>query len=434
MRCAMEQYAIKGGNPLVGEVEIGGAKNAALGVLAAAIMTDDTVIVDNIPDVRDINVLLNAMESIGVVVNRIDRHTAKINASMISAFVIEDEFIKKIRASYYLLGALLGKYKHAEVALPGGCNIGSRKIDLHIKGFKALGAEVKIEHGLIIADAQRLKGAHIYLDTVSVGATINIMLAAALAEGKTVIENAAKEPHVVDVANFLNSMGANIKGAGTDVVRITGVQKLHASEYAIIPDQIEAGTFMLAAAITKGDVTVKNVIPKHLESTTAKLIEMGCQVEESDDAVRVVASRRLESTQVKTLPYPGFPTDMQPQISVALALANGTSIVTESIFDNRFKYVDELAKMGSNIKVEGNTAIIEGVGHFTSANLTAPDLRAGAALVLACLTAEGFSTVDDIKYIERGYEDFHLKLQSLGAQIDKVMSEKDLQKFKLKVG
>lgn len=430
----MEQYAIKGGNPLVGEVEIGGAKNAALGVLAAAIMTDDTVIVDNLPDVRDINVLLNAMESIGVVVNRTDRHTAKINGSMIHGFVIEDEFIKKIRASYYLLGALLGKYKHAEVALPGGCNIGSRKIDLHIKGFKALGAEVKIEHGLIIAHADKLKGAHIYLDTVSVGATINIMLAAVLAEGKTVIENAAKEPHVVDVANFLNSMGANIKGAGTDVVRINGVQRLHATEYSIIPDQIEAGTFMLAAAITKGDVTVKNVIPKHLESTSAKLLEMGCQIEESDDAVRVVASRRLESTQVKTLPYPGFPTDMQPQISVALALAQGTSIVTESIFDNRFKYVDELAKMGSDIKVEGNTAIIEGVKHFTSANLTAPDLRAGAALVLACLTAEGFSTVEDIKYIERGYEDFHIKLQGLGAQIDKVESDKDLQKFKFKVG
>ncbi len=430
----MEQYAIKGGNPLVGEVEIGGAKNAALGVLAAAIMTDDTVIVDNLPDVRDINVLLNAMESIGVVINRTDRHTAKINGSMIHGFVIEDEFIKKIRASYYLLGALLGKYKHAEVALPGGCNIGSRKIDLHIKGFKALGAEVKIEHGLIIAHADKLKGAHIYLDTVSVGATINIMLAAVLAEGKTVIENAAKEPHVVDVANFLNSMGANIKGAGTDVVRINGVQRLHATEYSIIPDQIEAGTFMLAAAITKGDVTVKNVIPKHLESTSAKLLEMGCQIEESDDAVRVVASRRLESTQVKTLPYPGFPTDMQPQISVALALAQGTSIVTESIFDNRFKYVDELAKMGSDIKVEGNTAIIEGVKHFTSANLTAPDLRAGAALVLACLTAEGFSTVEDIKYIERGYEDFHIKLQGLGAQIDKVESDKDLQKFKFKVG
>lgn len=430
----MEQYAIKGGNALVGEVEIGGAKNAALGVLAAAIMTDEMTVIENIPDVRDINVLLQAMESIGVIVYRTDRHAVRINASMISGLVIEDDYIKKIRASYYLLGALLGKYKHAEVALPGGCNIGSRKIDLHIKGFKALGAQVKIEHGLIIVDAQQLKGAHIYLDTVSVGATINIMLAAVLAEGKTVIENAAKEPHVVDVANFLSSMGANIKGAGTDVVRITGVKKLHASEYSIIPDQIEAGTFMFAAAITKGDVTVKNVIPKHLESITAKLMEIGCEIEESDDAVRVVASRRLESTHVKTLPYPGFPTDMQPQIAVALAMANGTSVVTESIFDNRFKYVDELVKMGANIKVEGgNTAIIEGVERFTSANLTAPDLRAGAALVLACLAAEGFSTVEDIKYIGRGYEDFELKLQNLGAVIQKVSSDKELMKFKLKV-
>lgn len=430
----MEQYAIKGGNALVGEVEIGGAKNAALGVLAAAIMTDEMTVIENIPDVRDINVLLQAMESIGVIVYRTDRHAVRINASMISGLVIEDDYIKKIRASYYLLGALLGKYKHAEVALPGGCNIGSRKIDLHIKGFKALGAQVKIEHGLIIVDAQQLKGAHIYLDTVSVGATINIMLAAVLAEGKTVIENAAKEPHVVDVANFLSSMGANIKGAGTDVVRITGVKKLHASEYSIIPDQIEAGTFMFAAAITKGDVTVKNVIPKHLESITAKLMEIGCEIEESDDAVRVVASRRLESTHVKTLPYPGFPTDMQPQIAVALAMANGTSVVTESIFDNRFKYVDELLKMGANIKVEGgNTAIIQGVERFTSANLTAPDLRAGAALVLACLAAEGLSTVEDIKYIGRGYEDFELKLQNLGAVIQKVNSDKELMKFKLKV-
>lgn len=430
----MEQYAIKGGNALVGEVEIGGAKNAALGVLAAAIMTDEMTVIENIPDVRDINVLLQAMESIGVIVYRTDRHAVRISASMISGLVIEDDYIKKIRASYYLLGALLGKYKHAEVALPGGCNIGSRKIDLHIKGFKALGAQVKIEHGLIIVDAQQLKGAHIYLDTVSVGATINIMLAAVLAEGKTVIENAAKEPHVVDVANFLSSMGANIKGAGTDVVRITGVKKLHASEYSIIPDQIEAGTFMFAAAITKGDVTVKNVIPKHLESITAKLMEIGCEIEESDDAVRVVASRRLESTHVKTLPYPGFPTDMQPQIAVALAMANGTSVVTESIFDNRFKYVDELLKMGANIKVEGgNTAIIQGVERFTSANLTAPDLRAGAALVLACLAAEGLSTVEDIKYIGRGYEDFELKLQNLGAVIQKVNSDKELMKFKLKV-
>lgn len=430
----MEQYAIKGGNPLVGEVEIGGAKNAALGILAAAIMTDENVIVENIPDVRDTNVILQAMESIGVIVDRQDRHTVKINASNISGLVIEDDFIKKIRASYYLLGALLGKYKHAEVALPGGCDIGSRKIDLHIKGFKALGAEVKIEHGLIIADAKKLTAANIYLDTVSVGATINIMMAAALAEGKTVIENAAKEPHVVDIANFLNSMGANIKGAGTDVIRIEGVSKLHKTTYSIIPDQIEAGTFMMSAAVTKGDVTVRNVIPKHLESISAKLVEMGCQVEESDDAVRVVASRRLESTQVKTLPYPGFPTDMQPQIGVALALAKGTSIITESIFDNRFRYVDELAKMGSNIKVEASTAVIEGVDKFTSANLTAPDLRAGAALVLACLSTEGFSTVEDIKYIERGYEDFPIKLQRLGAQIEKVVSERDLQKFKLKVG
>ena len=430
----MEQYAIKGGNPLVGEVEIGGAKNAALGVLAAAIMTDEMTVIDNLPDVRDINVLLQAMESVGVIIYRTDRHTVRINASMISGLVIEDDYIKKIRASYYLLGALLGKYKHAEVALPGGCNIGSRKIDLHIKGFKALGAEVKIEHGLIIADAKELKGAHIYLDTVSVGATINIMLAAVLAEGKTVIENAAKEPHVVDVANFLNSMGASIKGAGTDVIRINGVKKLHSSNYSIIPDQIEAGTFMFAAAITKGDITVKNVIPKHLESTSAKLIEMGCQIEESDDAVRVVATKDLQSTHVKTLPYPGFPTDMQPQIAVSLALAKGTSIVTESIFDNRFKYVDEIAKMGSNIKVEGNTAIIQGVEKLTSANLTAPDLRAGAALVLACLTADGISTVDDIKYIERGYEDFPQKPQSLGAQIEKVNTERELQKFRLKTG
>ncbi len=430
----MEQYAIKGGNPLVGEVEIGGAKNAALAILPAAIMSNDTVFIENMPDVSDTNVLLQAMESVGATVTRVDRHSVKINGAKIADVRLDADYISKIRASYYFLGALLGKYKHAEVALPGGCVIGSRPIDLHLKGFRALGAEVKIEHGMVIAHADKLVGAHIYLDTVSVGATINIMFAAALAEGKTVIENAAKEPHVVDVANFLNSMGANIKGAGTDVVRITGVEKLHGSEYAIIPDQIEAGTFMFAAAITKGDVTVKNVIPKHLESTTAKLIEMGCEVEESDDAVRVVANKRLCPTHVKTLPYPGFPTDMQPQITVALAMAEGTSIVTESIFENRFKYVDELAKMGSLIKVEGNSAIITGVERYTGANVTAPDLRAGAALVMACLAAEGFSTVEDIKYIERGYEDFPAKLQSLGAQIDKIETERDLQKFKLKVG
>lgn len=430
----MEQYAIKGGNPLVGEVEIGGAKNAALAILAAAIMTDETVLIENMPDVRDTNVLIQAMESIGVIVKRIDRHTVKINASNIHNLIIEDDYIKKIRASYYLLGALLGKYKKAEVSLPGGCNIGLRPIDQHIKGFRALGADVRIEHGLIITDAEKLTGNHIYLDVVSVGATINVMMAAVLAEGKTTIENAAKEPHVVDLANFLNSMGADIKGAGTDVIRIKGVAKLHGSEYAIIPDQIEAGTFMFAAAVTKGDVTVKSVIPKHLESISAKLLEIGCEIEESDDAVRVVAAKPLTHTHVKTLPYPGFPTDMQPQIVVALGLSAGTSIVTESIFENRFKYVDELTRMGANIKVEGNTAIIDGVGKYTGAGITAPDLRAGAALVIAGLAAEGITVVDDIKFIERGYEDFHLKLQALGAQIDKVNTERDLKKFKLKVG
>ena len=430
----MEQYAIKGGNPLVGEVEIGGAKNAALAILAAAVMTDETVVIENIPDVRDTNVLMQAMESIGVIIGRPDRHTVKINASQVHDLVIEDDYIKKIRASYYLLGALLGKYKKAEVALPGGCNIGLRPIDQHIKGFRALGANVRIEHGLIITEAEKLKGNHIYMDVVTVGATMNVMMAAVMAEGQTVIENAAKEPHVVDLANFLNSMGANIKGAGTDVIRIRGVAKLHGTEYGIIPDQIEAGTFMFAAAVTKGDVTVKNVIPKHLESISAKLLELGCEVEESDDAVRVVASKPLGHTHVKTLPYPGFPTDMQPQITVTLGLSAGTSIVTESIFENRFKYVDELTRMGANIKVEGNTAIIDGVKQYTGASIAAPDLRAGAALVIAGLAAEGITTVDDIKYIERGYEDFHLKLQTLGAQIEILTAERDLQKFKLKVG
>jgi len=430
----MEQYAIKGGNPLVGEVEIGGAKNAALAVLAAAIMTDETVVVENVPDVRDTNVLMQAMESIGVIIQRVDRHTVKINASQISDLVIEDDYIKKIRASYYLLGALLGKYKKAEVALPGGCNIGLRPIDQHIKGFRALGANVRIEHGLIITETERLRGNHVYMDVVSVGATMNVMMAAVMAEGQTVIENAAKEPHVVDLANFLNSMGANIKGAGTDVVKIRGVSRLHGTEYGIIPDQIEAGTFMFAAAVTKGDVTVKNVIPKHLESISAKLLEIGCEVEESDDAVRVVAAKPLAHTHVKTLPYPGFPTDMQPQITVTLGLSAGTSIVTESIFENRFKYVDELTRMGASIKVESNTAIIDGVAKYTGASLTAPDLRAGAALVTAALAAEGVSTIDDVNFIERGYEDFPQKLQSLGAQIEKVNTERELKKFRLKTG
>ena len=429
----MEQYVIKGGNPLYGEVEIGGAKNAALAILAAAIMTDETVTIDNLPNVRDINVLLQAIQEIGAKVERVNAHKVKINGSFIREVSVDNEFIRKIRASYYLIGALLGKYKHAEVALPGGCDIGSRPIDLHIKGFRSMGAAVEIEHGLVVAKADKLSGTHIYLDKVSVGATINIMMAAAMAEGKTVIENAAKEPHVVDVANFLNSMGANIRGAGTDVIRIVGVEKLHKTEYSVIPDQIEAGTFMFAVAAAGGNVLVKDVIPKHLEATTAKLIEIGCEVEEFDDAVRVVSSKPLHHTQVTTLPYPGFPTDMQPQMSVLLALAEGTSTVTESIFENRFKYVDELTRMGAQVKVESNIAIITGVEKYTGARVSAPDLRAGAALVIAGLAAEGITIVDDIYYIERGYEHFEEKLASLGAMIEKVSSEKEIQKFTLKV-
>ena len=422
----MEQYVIKGGNPLVGEVEIAGAKNAALAILAAAIMTDETILIENLPDVRDINVLLEAIAGIGAQVDRIDKSTVKINGSTIGDVSVDYEYIKKIRASYYLLGALLGKYKHAEVPLPGGCNIGSRPIDQHLKGFRALGA--------VVAKADELHGSHIFLDVVSVGATINIMMAASLAPGRTILENAAREPHVVDVANFLNSMGANIKGAGTDVIRIKGVEKLHRTEYSIIPDQIEAGTFMFAAAATGGDVTVKNVIPKHLEATTAKLEEIGCEVEEFDDAVRVRAPKRLHRTHVKTLPYPGYPTDMQPQIAVTLALAEGTSIVTESIFENRFKYADELSRMGANIKVEGNSAIIDGVKKLTGARVSAPDLRAGAALVIAGLAADGITVVDDIVYIQRGYENFEDKLRSLGAEIERVSNEKEIQKFRLRVG
>ena len=397
-------------------------------------MTDDTVVIDNLPDVQDIHALLGAIRGIGAKVEKVGRMAWQINGSGIGSVSVDYEYIKKIRASYYLLGALLGKYKRAEVPLPGGCNIGSRPIDLHLKGFKALGAKTKISHGSIIAEAEHLRGNHIYLDTVSVGATINIMMAASMAEGRTIIENAAKEPHVVDVANFLNSMGANIKGAGTDVIRIRGVERLHATEYSIIPDQIEAGTFMFAAAVTKGDVIVKNVIPKHLEATTAKLVEIGCQVEEFDDAVRVVATKRLTNTNVKTLPYPGYPTDMQPQIGVALALARGTSLVTESIFENRFKYVDELMRMGADIKVEGNTAVIYGTEKLTGARVSAPDLRAGAALVIAGLAAEGITIVDDIVYIQRGYEHFEEKLRGLGAEIERVSTEKEIQKFRLRVG
>ena len=429
----MEQYVIKGGTPLKGDVKIGGAKNAALAILAAAVMTDDSVIIRNVPDVRDVNVLLGAIEDIGAHVERIERNVVKINGSTISGLSVDYEYIKKIRASYYLLGALLGKYRRAEVALPGGCDIGTRPIDLHIKGFKALGADVDISYGLISAQAEKLEGAHIYLDKVSVGATINILMAASLSEGKTIIDNAAREPHVVDVANFLNSMGADIRGAGTESIRINGVKKLHGTEYSVIPDQIEAGTFMFAAAATHGDVTVRNVIPKHLEATTAKLLEAGCQVVEFDDAVRVIGTAPLHSTSVTTLPYPGFPTDMQPQMTAVLGLASGVSTVTESIWENRFKYVDELARMGANIRVESNVAIVTGVDHYTGARVQAPDLRAGAALVIAGLAADGITVVDDIYYIQRGYEAFSEKLQRLGAIMEKVDSEREIQKFILKV-
>ncbi len=415
------QYFIKGGNPLVGSVEIGGAKNSALGILAAAIMCDETVTIRNLPDVNDINVFINAIKSIGAQIvypNPNDRHIVMINGRGIRNLEVDNEYIRQIRASYYLIGALLGKYKEAAVALPGGCNIGARPIDQHQKGFKALGADIKIDKGMIYARADKLVGKTIYLDVVSVGATINIMLAASMAEGKTIIENAAKEPHVVDVAQFLNQMGADIRGAGTGRIRINGVKKFKAADHEIIPDQIEAGTFMCAAAATMGDVTITHVIPQHLEAITAKLLDMGAQIEETDDAIRVVVPKRLGSTTIKTMPHPGFPTDMQSQFVVCLALASGNSLVTEKIFESRFQYTGELVKMGANITVEGTTAFIQGVDKLTGAIVKAPDLRAGAALVIAGLSAEGCTCVEDIKYIKRGYENFAEKLRSLGGIIE----------------
>ena len=416
----MEQYIIKGGNPLVGEVEIGGAKNAALGILAAAIMADEPVLIENLPDVNDINVMLEAIEGIGAMVQRIDRHTVKINGNTIGDFSIDYDYIKKIRASYYLLGALLGKYKRAEVALPGGCNIGSRPIDQHLKGFRALGADVDIEYGKIVAEAEELKGTHLYFDVVTVGATINVMMAAAMADGLTIMENVAKEPHVVDVANFLNSMGANIRGAGTDVIKIRGVKSLHKAEYSIIPDQIEAGTFMIAAAATKGDVLVTNVIPKHLEPITSKMRKIGVNIEEFDDSVRVWVDGPLVRTNVKTMPHPGFPTDMQPQITTLLTLAEGTSIITEGVWEQRFRYVDELRRMGADISVDGKVAVVEGTGKLTGAPVKACDLRAGAALIVAGLAAHGVTEIEDIYHIERGYANLDAKLRQIGADIQKV--------------
>ncbi len=421
----MSKYIIHGGKSLAGDVVINGAKNAALGIVAASIMSDEMVTIENLPDVWDINVLLDAIKEMGAIVDRVDRHTVKIVGSMCSS-VVDNENMRKMRGSYYLLGALLGKYKRAQVPLPGGCNIGSRPVEQHIKGFKQLGARVEITYGGILsAEADALKGSHIFFDIVSVGATINVMLAASLSPGLTILENVAKEPHIVDVANFLNSMGANIKGAGTDVIKIRGVEKLHGSTYSIIPDQIEAGTFMVAAAATKGDVLIKNIIPKHMEAISAKLSEIGAEVIENDDSIRVVAKGRLSSAQIKTFAYPGFPTDMQPQMTTLLALSQGTSTVTENIFDNRFKYVDELARMGADIRVEGNIAIITGVEKLTGASICSPDLRAGAALVIAGMVANGYTVVEQVEYIERGYEEFEVKLKSLGATIEKVDDDVD---------
>lgn len=430
----MSQYVIEGGKALRGTVEISGAKNAALGILPAALLTDEKVILENLPDVNDIDVMLKAFTEIGVKVNRIDNHKVELDASGIHTVTLDYDTIRSIRASYYLLGSLLGKKYEAQVALPGGCNIGSRPIDQHIKGFRLLGADVEINHGMIVAKAEKLVGAHIFLDKVSVGATINIMMAACRAEGMTIIENCAKEPHVVDVANFLNSMGANIKGAGTDVIRIAGVEKLHGTEYCIIPDQIEAGTYMMCAVATEGEVLISNVIPKHLEAISAKIIEMGSEVIEYDDSVLVRGKRPIHHLNIMTMPYPGYPTDMQPQTATVLALGMGTSVVSESIFENRFKYMDELARMGASVKVEGNVAIIEGVKNFNGTKVNCPDLRAGAALVIAALAADGYSDIDNIKYIERGYENFEEKLTKLGANIKKVDDEKEAKKAKFKIG
>ncbi len=421
----MDEYLIKGGRPLRGEVTIGGAKNSALGILAATALTDETVTINNVPNIKDIDFLLLAMEEIGARVERTSEHSVRINAKDISPLSLDNEYLRKIRGSYYLIGALLGRFKKAQVVLPGGCNIGNRPIDQHIKGFEKLGAKVEIKYGMVMTEAEELTGAHIFLDLVSVGATINIMLAAVLAKGQTIIENVAKEPHVVDVANFLNSMGANIKGAGTDVIRIKGVDKLHGSTYSVIPDQIEAGTFMIAAAATHGDLVIDNVIPKHLEAVTAKLIEMGVSVEEKDDAVHVFTSERTGSTHIKTMPYPGFPTDLQPQMTMLLALSEGTSVITESIFEARFKYVDELIRMGASIKVDGNMAWVDGVESFSGSRVFASDLRAGAALVIAGLAAEGMTIVENIEYVERGYEGFEQKIAKIGGDIKKIDSEEE---------
>ena len=425
----MSKYVIKGGNRIVGDVRISGAKNATLGVLAASIMADEDVIIENIPDVWDINMMIKSIEVLGAEVDRIDRNTVRINGSKIITSNLVNPELGKMRATYYFVGALLGKFKKAKVIYPGGCDIGERPVDLHLKGFKSLGADACINGDFIETSAKELRGNNIYLDKVSVGATINIMLAAILSEGVTTIENAAKEPHVVDIANFLNTIGANVKGAGTDTIRIKGVKKLHGATYTMIPDQIEAGTYMALATITKGDITIKNVIPKHLESISAKLVDTGSTVIHYDEAVRVISGEKILPTNVMTSPYPGFPTDMQPQIVCTLCLSSGTSQVIEAIFEDRFKYINEIKKMGAVCSLKQNQLTIEGVEKLTPANITALDLRAGAALVLLALATEGVSVIDKIEYVERGYEDFVNKLTEIGAKIIKVNDNQDINEI-----
>lgn len=419
----MTKYMIQGGKPLFGEVEISGAKNAAVAIIPAALLVDGVCRIENIPQISDVTMSLKILEQLGAGIRTINRHTVEIDCGHIRSTRTSYDLARKIRASYYLIGSLLGRFGEAEVAMPGGCNFGGvRPIDQHVKGFTALGAKVLVEGGFIHASAEngRLHGANIYLDVVSVGATMNIMMAAVMAEGNTVIENCAKEPHIVDLANFLNSMGANIRGAGTDTIKIHGVERLRGGSYAIIPDQIEAGTYMAAVAATGGQVLVKNIIPKHMDCITAKLVEMGVEVEEHEDTLLVRRTGRLRRTNIKTLPYPGFPTDMQPQITTVLSLAEGTSLVTEGVWSSRYRYVDELKRMGASIQVDDKTAVVEGVDHLTGAPIQAYDLRAGAALVIAALAAHGESEISCVQYIERGYEDIVAKLRALGADIRSV--------------
>lgn len=416
----MERLVIKGGYPLYGDIEVSGAKNAAVAILPAAIMAcNGKCIIDNIPDISDIKCILRIIQSLGANVEKVN-NTVTIDSTCIDSVNANTEDVRKMRASYYLLGALLGRFKKARVEMPGGCAIGVRPIDQHIKGFEALGTKVRIEHGVVIAEAEKLVGTNIYFDVVSVGATINVMLAAVFAEGKTVLENSAKEPHVVDVANFLNSMGADIKGAGTDVIKINGVKELTGCNYSVIPDQIEAGTYMMAVAACGGKVNINNVIPKHLESISAKLIEMGVNIEENGDSITLERSSELKGVNVKTLPYPGFPTDIQQPMTTLLSMAKGRSIVNESIWESRFKHVDELKKMGAKINVKNNIAIIEGVGKLTGAKVVATDLRAGAAMIIAGLAASGTTEISKIEHIDRGYPHIERKLNSIGAKISRI--------------